>query len=59
MVRDLLVALDRSNTVGVRDAVDRLSRYGHTSGMDCVLGVLTGLISAPDGQPRPVSGHGG
>jgi len=51
MVRDLLVALDRSNTVGVRDAVDRLSRYGHTSGMDCVLGVLTGLISASDGQP--------
>ena len=47
MVRDLLVALDRSNTVGVLDAVDRLSRYGHTSGMDCVLGVLVGLISAP------------
>jgi hypothetical protein len=46
MVRDLLVALDRSNTVGVLNAVDRLSRHGHTSGLDCVLGVLIGLISA-------------
>jgi hypothetical protein len=52
MVRDLLVALDRSNTVGALDAVDRLSRYGHTSGMDCVLGVLMGLISAPSAAPR-------
>jgi len=47
MVCDLLVALDRSNTVAVLDAVDRLSRYGHTSGMDCVLGVLMGLLT-PD-----------
>jgi hypothetical protein len=44
MVRDLLVALDRSDTVGGLDAVDMLRRYGHTSGMDCVLGVLIGLI---------------
>jgi Protein of unknown function (DUF2877) len=56
MVRDLLVALDRSNRVGVLKAVDRLSRYGHTSGMDCVLGVLVGLISAPGGHPRPAGG---
>jgi hypothetical protein len=47
MLRDLLVALDRSNTVAVLDAVDRLSRYGHTSGMDCVLGVVMGLL-VPD-----------
>ncbi len=40
IVRELLVALDRSNTVAVLDAVHRLSRYGHTSGMDCVLGSL-------------------
>lgn len=51
MVRDLLVALDRSNTVGVLNAVDQLSRYGHTSGFDCVLGVLIGLISAPRAAP--------
>jgi hypothetical protein len=51
-VRDLLVALERENTVGVLDAVDRLSRYGHTSGMDCVLGVLLGLISARGGHPE-------
>ena len=43
MVRELLVALDRSNAVATLDAVDRLSRYGHTSGMDCVLGVVLGL----------------
>jgi len=49
MVRDLLVALDRSNTVAVLDAVERLSRYGHTSGMDCVLGVVVGLFSAKRG----------
>jgi Protein of unknown function (DUF2877) len=54
MVRDFLLALDRSSTVGALDAVDRLSRYGHTSGMDCVLGVLTGLLRAPDGHPRAV-----
>ena len=45
MVRELLVALDQSNTVAVLDAVDRLSRYGHTSGMDCVLGIVVGLVS--------------
>jgi hypothetical protein len=43
-VSHLLVALDRSNTVSVLSAVDRLSRYGHTSGMDCVLGVVMGLL---------------
>jgi hypothetical protein len=46
MVRDLLVALDRSNAVDALEAVGRLSRYGHTSGLDCVLGVLTGIIEA-------------
>jgi hypothetical protein len=56
MVLDLLVALDGPNRVGVLKAVDRLSRYGHTSGMDCVLGVLVGLISAPGGHPRPAGG---
>jgi hypothetical protein len=50
MVRDLLVALDRSDTVAVLDAVDRLSRRGHTSGMDCVLGVVVGLFSAEGGD---------
>ena len=52
MVSDLLVALDRSNTVAVLGAVDRLSRYGHTSGMDCVLGVVMGLL-----VPSLVSGQ--
>jgi hypothetical protein len=45
IVRELLIALDRSNTVAVLDAVDRLSRYGHTSGMDCLLGIIVGLLS--------------
>jgi hypothetical protein len=45
MVRDLLVALDRSNMVAVLDAVDQLGRYGHTSGMDCVLGMVLALVS--------------
>jgi hypothetical protein len=53
MLRDLLVALDRSDVGDALEAVDRLSGYGHTSGMDCVLGVLTGLIGAhpPAGSP--------
>jgi hypothetical protein len=59
MVRDLLVALDRSNTVEVLDAVDRLSRYGHTSGLDCVLGVLIGLISAPRAAPTAGAAEAG
>jgi len=53
-VCDLLVALDRSTTAEVLDAVDRLRRYGHTSGMDCVLGVLVGLL-APEGRPAGAS----
>jgi hypothetical protein len=57
MVRDLLVALDGSDTAGGLDAVDRLRRYGHTSGLDCVLGVLTGLRSIAsvhrNGNTRP------
>jgi hypothetical protein len=51
MVRDLLVALDRSDTVAALDAVDRLRRYGHTSGMDCVLGVVTALLHVSRDRP--------
>lgn len=46
VVRDLLVALDRSSMVAALDAVEQLSRYGHTSGMDCVLGMILALVSA-------------
>jgi hypothetical protein len=46
MVHDLLVALDQSDTIGVQDALDRLSRHGDTSGMDCALGVVLALRHA-------------
>ncbi|MPZ78930.1 MAG: DUF2877 domain-containing protein [Actinophytocola sp.] len=42
-LHDLLLALDRSDSSTTADAVSRLCRYGHTSGMDCLLGVVTGL----------------
>ena len=42
-LRDLLVTLDRSDTSGTADAVNRLQRFGHTSGMDCLLGSVTAL----------------
>jgi Protein of unknown function (DUF2877) len=42
-LRDLLVTLDRSDTSGTADAVNRLQRFGHTSGMDCLLGAVTAL----------------
>lgn len=48
-VCDLLLALDRPSTAEALDAVDRLRRYGHTSGMDCVLGVALGLL-APEAK---------
>jgi hypothetical protein len=42
-LRDLLVTLDRSDMSGTLDAVNRLHRFGHTSGMDCLLGAVTAL----------------
>lgn len=42
-LHDLLFALDRSDRRMTADAVGRLRRHGHTSGMDCLLGVLTCL----------------
>lgn len=57
-LRDLLVALARSDSSTTADAVSRLRRYGHTSGMDCLLGVVTGLrhlatLRRPASQSRP------
>ena len=43
VVIDLLVALDRSDQVAAHRALDRLGRYGHTSGWDCTLGMVTAL----------------
>jgi hypothetical protein len=43
VVGDLLVALDRSDQVASLRALDRLGRYGHTSGWDCTLGMVTAL----------------
>jgi Protein of unknown function (DUF2877) len=42
-LRDLLVTLDRSDMSGTAAAVNRLHRFGHTSGMDCLLGAVTAL----------------
>lgn len=39
-LRNLLVALDAADATGIAEAVDRLRRFGHTSGADCLLGVL-------------------
>jgi hypothetical protein len=57
-LHELLLALDRSDRSATADAVNRLGRYGHTSGMDCLLGVVTGLrhtatIHRPAPHPRP------
>ena len=52
MVRDLLVALDQSDTIALQDALDRLSRHGDTSGMDCALGVVLALIVSPTRATR-------
>ena len=46
MVRDMLVALDRSDPTGVLDALDLLGRHGDTSGMDCALGIVLALRHA-------------
>ena len=53
-VRDLLVALDHAETAGVTGAVERLGRYGHTSGMDCALGVVLGLLGPTTGTTQPL-----
>jgi Protein of unknown function (DUF2877) len=52
MVRDLLVALDRSDAIAVQDALARLGRHGDTSGMDCALGVVLALIVSPSRATR-------
>jgi uncharacterized protein DUF2877 len=57
-LHDLLLALDRSDRTATADAVNQLRRYGHTSGMDCLLGAVTGLrhiatIHRPAPHPRP------
>lgn len=49
---DLLSALGRSDPVGVRLAVDRLRRYGHTSGMDHLLGLIAALRYLDSGRGR-------
>lgn len=49
-LRDLLRGLDRSDRSETEGAVDRLRRYGHTSGMDCLLGAVTGLRHTAPGQ---------
>lgn len=55
-LRDLLFALDRSDSRMTADAVDQLRRHGHTSGMDCLLGVLTCLRHiATEHAPAPAS----
>ena len=51
MVRDMLVALDRSDATGVLDALDLLGRHGDTSGMDCALGIVLALRHAETGSP--------
>jgi hypothetical protein len=43
-VGDLLVQLDRWDPVAALRAVERLGRYGHTSGWDCALGIVTALL---------------
>lgn len=40
---DLLGALGRSDPVGTIEAAGRLGRFGHTSGMDCLLGAVGAL----------------
>ena len=52
-IRDLLVALDGGDTDVVSGAVDRLGRYGHTSGMDSTLGVVMGLLGPDAPGPTP------
>jgi hypothetical protein len=43
VLRDLLSALGSADSPAVLAAVGRLRRYGHTSGMDCLLGAVTAL----------------
>jgi hypothetical protein len=57
-LHDLLLALERSDGPATADAVNRLRRHGDTSGMDCLLGVVTGLrhiatVHRPEPHPRP------
>jgi hypothetical protein len=42
-LRDLLSALGSADSSALPAAVGRLRRYGHTSGMDCLLGAVTAL----------------
>ena len=59
MVRDLLVALDQPDRIAMQDALDRLSRHGDTSGMDCALGVVVALRQAePRGSTGPANKTG-
>jgi hypothetical protein len=52
-VRDLLVALDQSDRRAALGAVGRLERYGHTSGIDCTLGIVTALHQVSGVARRP------
>lgn len=55
-LRDLLVALDGADAIRVAEAVDRLRRFGHTSGADCLLGVLAAQEVLARQHPSPRGG---
>jgi hypothetical protein len=50
---DILTAFDRSQEPAIAKAVLRLRNYGHTSGMDNLLGLLTTLRFCAPTQPHP------
>jgi hypothetical protein len=52
-LRDLLVALDEEDATGIAGGVDRLRRFGHTSGADCLLGVLAAEAHLDGQRLRP------
>jgi hypothetical protein len=63
-LQELLVVLDRGDAIGIAGAVDRLRLFGHTSGADCLLGVLAAqhflvrdLPSRRDQRPSPRDQH--
>ncbi len=56
-LRDLLVALDRADPTRIVGAVDRLRRFGHTSGADCLLGALAAQIFLDGQRPSPRGEH--